>query len=269
MLLAEALTGKRPDPPGTFPTVTGLPADVARLGAASLAADPAARPSAAEFADALTAAGAGSTAVGSAPAGSTAATAHVEGAAPVGRAAVVSPTRPLAPDDEAAPAAPPASPHRRRLLVGGAAAGVALIAITVVAIALAGRPDDGGAEFQTGAGGPVVETPAGPTAANPQPGVEKEATKAPVVPDDDDPGAASLAAFQEAVTIAVTDGTISAGAEERIDKRLEKLREAVAERDDVAKAVADLRKEIRNAKGIDRPTRTALLKQLDDFDDDH
>ena len=179
------------------------------------------------------------------------------------------PTRPLAPDDDAVPAAPPASPHRRRLLVGGAAAGVALIAITAVAIALAGRPDDGGAEFQTGAGGPVVETPAGPTAANPQPGVDKEATKAPVVPDDDDPGAASLAAFQEAVTIAVTDGTISADAEERIDKRLEKLREAVAERDDVAKAVADLRKEIRNAKGIDRPTRTALLKQLDDFDDDH
>ena len=173
----------------------------------------------------------------------------------------------MTPGDDAEPAAAPASPQRRRLLVGGAAAGVALIA-AAVAIALAARPDGGGAEFQTGAGDTVVETPAGPTAANPQAGVEKEATKAPVVPDDDDPGAAALIAFQEAVTIAVTDGTVSADAQERIEKRLEKLREAVAERDDVSKAVADLRKEIRNAKGIDRPTRAALLKQLDDFDED-
>jgi transposase len=97
--------------------------------------------------------------------------------------------------------------------------------------------------------------------------LEKEATKAPVVPDDDDPGAATLIAFQEAITKAVTDGAVSADAQERIEKRLEKLREAVAERDDVPKAVADLRKEIRNAKGIDRPIRAALLEQLEDFDD--
>ena len=57
VLLAEALTGKRPDPAGTFPTVPGLPAEIARLGAASLSTDPAARPSAAEFARALAAAG--------------------------------------------------------------------------------------------------------------------------------------------------------------------------------------------------------------------
>ncbi|SNT25999.1 serine/threonine protein kinase [Asanoa hainanensis] len=271
VLLAEALVGHRPESSGgvaRFPVLPGVPAALTRAGAASLAADPAQRPSAAELSRVLgeLAASAGAYAVAPTRSHAVETPAATSGRpATPGRAVVPAPTsllrgRVAEPEPEPARHPGPARSPMRAVAVGGVAAALVVVAI-VVAILLnpgndgppGGSVAQAGASPQQQAGDVVVE----PTTEPP----------APTDPDD------ALAAFKSAVKDAGDAGKIDEKAVERILKRADDLERAITfgDEDDIADEARDLRSEVlrdRNKEHVDELTRRQLVRLLIPFGSD-
>ncbi|MEV0720178.1 serine/threonine-protein kinase [Asanoa sp. NPDC050611] len=249
VLLAEALVGRRPESAhgvARFPMLPGVPPALTRLGAACLAADPAARPTAAEVSDAL-----GDLA--------TSAPAQALAARPVspGRAVVPAPTSLLRsrPDPEPEPVGGGVRNPMRAVAIGGVAAALVVIAIVLAIVANPGGDGTpGGTVAQAGA-----SPPAGEAAA--------EKTTEPPTPEPTDE-ASALAAFESLLAQAVDDGKIDEKAAERITNRLDDLRDAVAEGDDIEREARDLRGELlrdRNKEHVDEEVRLQLARLLIPF----
>ncbi|GAA1894662.1 serine/threonine-protein kinase [Asanoa iriomotensis] len=257
VLLAEALVGQRPESSrglARFPVVPGVPPALTRIGTACLAADPSQRPTSADLAGVL------GDLARSAP--------HAAAAAPVspgparpmspGRAVVPAPTsllrsKPSA-EPEPAPSGSPRNPMRA-VAIGGVAAALVVIAIVVAIVASPGSDGTpGGQVAQAGASPGVV---ADPTTDPPTP--------TPTAPTDQ---AGALAAFEALLAQAVDDGKIDEKAAERISNRLDDLRDAVAEGEDVEREARDLRGELlrdRNREHVDEEIRLQLARLLIPF----
>ncbi|GIF77373.1 serine/threonine-protein kinase [Asanoa siamensis] len=302
VLLAETLVGHRPESSqgvAHFPTLPGVPEALTHLGAACLSADPTARPTAGDLAgaladlavaapappSALTArpvspgwAGAGSTPftpgrAGTTPtnppstrpvspgwAGAVPASGEALAARPVspGRAVVPAPTSMLrSRSGEPGPAAAggPRNPMRA-VAIGGIAAAVVVAAIVAAIVANPGGGTPGGTVAQAGAS--PQQPAAKPTTTPPE----------PTAPTDQ---AGALAAFESLLAKAVDEGKIDEKAADRINNRLDDLRDAVAEGDDVAREARDLRGELlrdRNKEHVDEGLRLQLARLLIPFNID-
>jgi len=236
VLLAETLLGRRPESVrdvAQFPVLPDVPAALTRLGAACVAADPSARPPAADLARELSV---------------LAAAAEPAGAA--GRAAVVVPTtvvRGLEHGDAGEPARGPL----RAVAVGALAAVIVLVAIVLAVLAREADP--------TSPSGTVAQAGATPDAGGDTPAP----TTAP--PEPTEP-ADRLAVFEQILDQAVEDGKIDEKAAKRIERRLEQLREAIDEGEDVARELGDLYEELqkdRNGERVDELIRSRLRRLLD------
>ncbi|MDG4824209.1 protein kinase [Asanoa sp. WMMD1127] len=292
VLLAEALLGRRPESSrgvAQFPVLPGVPTTLTRAGAACLAADPTARPSAAALAEALAdlaasswrqpTSGAGAAGMpvsgGGAFAGSptsgagAAAQLPANGSRPAtsGRAVVPAPTsliRGRAAELEPVREAGPTRNPMRAVAVGGIAAAVVVVAVVLAIVANPGG--DGTPGGQVAQAGASPQQPAGGPVAAPS-------TKAPEPTPTDDAGA--MAAFEAALAEAVDEGKIDEKAAERISDRLDDLRDAIARGGDVGREARDLRSELlrdRNKEHVDELVRRQLVRLLIPFtsaDDDN
>lgn len=279
VLLVEVLTGRRPE--GGFPTVPGLPPAVARLGAAALSADPAARPAADELARALISAAGPATSLTPAAAAAPTVVAEAVGngsrpdgtkvmpaAAMVGRASVAPPARPAYVEEPSRPLPPP---NRRRLLVATAVA-LALIVVAAVVIALMNRSDGGADDGNTpnpgvtsqpaGGGEPTTVPTTDPASPEPEPTPTPTPSPSASAEESADPDLAAVETFQQEVDRLAGQGLITADAQEKISERVDQLREAIEEQDDVDREVRDVRKEV-TARVDGGPVREQLLTLLD------
>ena len=262
VLLAEILVGQRPESSrgvAHFPVLPGVPPVLTRAGAASLAADPAERPSAADLARVL---GEVAAAAPAAPEWAAPTRAHAVEARPAmpGRAVVAAPTsllRGRAADLEPVRDAGPARNPMRAVAIGGAAAALVVVAIVVAIVANpGGNGTPGGSVAQAGAS---PQQPAG--------GVVVKPTTTPPEPAPTDHEGA-LAAFKAALQDAVDAGKIDEKAADRVLRRIDDLERAVTFGDDIADEANDVRAELlrdRNKEHVDELTRRQLIRLLIPF----